>query len=81
MSRETLRASELGSFLYCQRAWGYGKQNAPSSHAGKQNAGSLWHDRHSRSTLSAGCLRTAGYLFLLSSFVIAAIKITMMALG
>jgi hypothetical protein len=81
MSREMLRASELGSFLYCQRAWGYGKQNTPSSQVGKQNAGSLWHDRHSRNTLGAGCLRTAGYLFVLSSFVLAAIKITMLVLG
>ena len=38
-----VRASELGSFNYCQRAWWYQQQNMPSENQSAMDAGSQEH--------------------------------------
>jgi len=43
-----VRASELGSFLYCQRAWWYQQQNLPSENQGAMDSGSQEHREHNR---------------------------------
>ncbi len=41
-----VRASELGSFNYCQRAWWYQQQNMPSENQSAMDAGSQEHRDH-----------------------------------
>jgi hypothetical protein len=72
-SRRTLRASEIGSYLFCQRAWWYQKNGQPSDNLAEMAAGSELHYRHSRAVLGAGCLRIAAYLLLLAALVLAAV--------
>ena len=43
-----VRASELGSFNYCQRAWWYQRQGMPSENQGAMDAGSQEHREHNR---------------------------------
>ena len=43
-----VRASELGSFNYCQRAWWYQQQGMPSENQGAMDAGSQEHREHNR---------------------------------
>ena len=43
-----VRASELGSFNYCQRAWWYQRQGMPSENQGAMDAGSHEHREHNR---------------------------------
>ena len=43
-----VRASELGSFNYCQRAWWYQQQGMPSENKGAMDAGSQEHRDHNR---------------------------------
>ena len=43
-----VRASELGSFNYCQRAWWYQQQGLPSGNQTAMDAGSHEHREHSR---------------------------------
>lgn len=43
-----VRASELGSFNYCQRAWWYQQQGMPSENQGAMDAGSQDHREHNR---------------------------------
>ena len=43
-----VRASELGSFNYCQRAWWYQQQNMPSENQEAMDAGSQEHRDHNR---------------------------------
>ena len=43
-----VRASELGSFNYCQRAWWYQRQGMPSENLGAMDAGSHEHREHNR---------------------------------
>ena len=60
-----LRASEIGSYSYCQRAWWYALQGAESQNQAELAGGSEYHVRHGRSVLTAGCLKTLAYSFLL----------------
>lgn len=43
-----VRASELGSFNYCQRAWWYQQQNMPSENQSAMDAGNQEHRGHNR---------------------------------
>jgi len=43
-----VRASELGSFNYCQCAWWYQQQNMPSENQEAMDAGSREHREHNR---------------------------------
>jgi len=66
----TIRASEIGTYLYCQRAWWYQKRGEPSENLAEMAAGSELHYQHGRATLSIGCLRILAYLFLLAAIVL-----------
>lgn len=61
----TIRASEIGTYLYCRRAWWYRKQGVESANQSELNAGTTLHRQHGRKVLAAGLLRTFGLLLLL----------------
>lgn len=61
----TIRASEIGSYLYCRKAWKYQRQGAASENSAELAAGHQIHRQHSRVVTSAGCLRTAAVIVLL----------------
>lgn len=65
----TLRASELGSYLYCKRAWWYQRQGYPSDNTSEMQSGSQLHQQHGRSVFVAGLLRLAAYALLLAALV------------
>jgi hypothetical protein len=77
----TIRASEIGAFLFCQRAWWYQKEGAPSQNQSELAAGSVYHRRHGRQVLSAGLLRLAGWVVLLAAIGLLAVGLTLLALG
>jgi hypothetical protein len=54
-----IRASEIGNYLYCRRAWWYRKQGFESENQAELSAGTRLHRRHGRKVLAAGLLRTA----------------------
>lgn len=66
----TIRASEISSYLYCQRAWWYQKRGQPSSNQREMLTGSNWHYRHGRAALVTGCLRVIAYFLLLLAMAI-----------
>ena len=66
----TLRASEVGAYLFCQRAWWYQRNGKASENLAEMAAGSELHRRHGRAVLSVGCLRLLAYVLLLSALVI-----------
>ncbi len=72
----TIRASEIGTYLYCQRAWWYMKNGTPSENLAEMAAGSELHFRHGRKALEMSCVRTLAYLLLLSALVVLAIYFT-----
>ena len=72
----TVRASEIGAYLFCQRAWWYQKSGQPSQNLGEMAAGSELHYRHGRMAMGASCLRTTAYLLIVAALVLAAIYLT-----
>lgn len=72
----TLRASEIGTYLFCQRAWWYQKSGQPSQNLGEMAAGSELHYRHGRAALRAGCLRIAAYVLMLLALILMGVYLT-----
>ncbi len=72
----TIRASEIGAFLYCQRAWWYQLQGLKPSNQAELSAGTDLHRKHWRQVAAAGALRLIGYLLLALALVLLAISLT-----
>jgi len=68
-----IRASEIGSYLYCRRAWWYRLTGHESANQAEMAAGTDLHRQHGRQVLIAGMLRTLGFLLLLAACVLISI--------
>ncbi|MDH3944355.1 MAG: hypothetical protein OEV06_09715 [Anaerolineae bacterium] len=77
----TVRASELATYVYCRRAWGYQLQGKASENAEVMAQGWGGHNRHSRRVVTAGCVRYLAYGFLLSSILLFAVHMVNGILG
>ncbi len=65
----TLRVSEIGTYLYCARAWGYARQGHPSANAPAMQAGTEYHHRHGEAVVFVTVLRLVGWAFVLLAIV------------
>jgi hypothetical protein len=72
----TIRASEVGTYLFCQRAWWYQKQGVVSENQSEMAHGSELHYQHGRAVLATGCLRSIAYGLLLLALVLLAVYVT-----
>jgi CRISPR/Cas system-associated exonuclease Cas4 (RecB family) len=72
----TIRASEIGAYLFCQRAWWYSKSGLPSENQAEMTSGSELHLRHGRAVLSIGCLRLLAYAMILLALAALAVYFT-----
>lgn len=72
-----IRASEIGSYLYCRRAWWYRKQGMESENQVELAAGTELHRRHGRKVLVASLLRTLGMLLLLAALTLLVVYLTL----
>jgi len=69
-----IRASEIGQYAYCARAWWLGSvRGLPSAHTGKLTAGEAAHRRHGREVKRSLWLNRLAYAVLLLAAVIGAI--------
>jgi CRISPR/Cas system-associated exonuclease Cas4 (RecB family) len=71
-----IRASEIGSYLYCRRAWWYRKQGVESENQAEMATGTELHRRHGRSVIAAGLLRILGVILLLAAMVLLVVVLT-----
>jgi hypothetical protein len=60
-----IRASEICSYRYCQRAWWYQRQGFVGKNQAELSEGSEYHQQHGRAVYLAGCLKTLAVWFLL----------------
>lgn len=72
---KTVRASEIGTYLYCKRAWGYQRQGEENANQVELAAGDALHVQHGQRVLAAGCLRSAAGALLLAGLVLAAVAL------
>lgn len=72
----TIRASEIGTYLYCHRAWWLQDQGFESQNQMELAGGSAYHEQHGRQIFVAGLLRFVGYALLLIALVVLAIVVT-----
>jgi hypothetical protein len=76
----TIRASEIGSFLFCRRAWWYQKQGLPSSNRLLMEAGDEFHLAHGTGVARASLFSWLGWILLLAAMVLLAIILTLLFL-
>ncbi|MCQ3938451.1 MAG: hypothetical protein DPW18_15590 [Chloroflexi bacterium] len=67
-----IRSSEIGTYLYCRRAWWYRKTGAPSQNQAELAAGTDLHRRHGRQVLAASLTRTLGLILFLTAILLLA---------
>ena len=80
-SAQTVRASEIGSYLFCRRAWWYQRQGRAAGPTPAQESGLAWHRRHGRRVLLASGLRALGWLLILLAGIAAAVIAAQSAIG
>jgi CRISPR/Cas system-associated exonuclease Cas4 (RecB family) len=73
---KTIRASEIGSYLYCARAWWYQRQGLESSNRAEMTAGTEIHRAHGRTVFASGLTRALGLLALLAALALLAVYCT-----
>jgi CRISPR/Cas system-associated exonuclease Cas4 (RecB family) len=75
-----IRASEIGSYLYCRRAWWYRKHGVESENQAELAGGTELHLQHGRKVMVAGMLQLAGYALLLVAAALIAGELARMLL-
>ncbi len=71
-----LKASEVGSYLYCKRAWWYRKRGLEPENQAELAAGTDLHLQHGRKVMAAGLLQVLGFLLLLAAAVLLILALT-----
>lgn len=69
--RRTIRASEIGQYAYCARAWWLGSvEGLPSGHRQEMAAGEATHQRHGQGVRASLGLGRLAYAVLLLAVVV-----------
>ena len=77
----TIKASEIGSYLYCHRAWWYRLQGMESINQAEMASGTELHRVHGRKVLTSGLLNLLAWLLLLAALALLVAFGTMQMLG
>lgn len=72
----TIRASEIGTYLFCKRAWWYQKQGYSPNNQNELAAGTKIHSQHTRLVMVSGCLRILAYLVFIIAIVLLSVYFT-----
>ena len=70
-----IRASEIGTYRFCHRAWWYQLQGYEPENKGEIAGGSELHEKHGRIVLASSCLQLIAYGSLLLAILMVTIWI------
>jgi CRISPR/Cas system-associated exonuclease Cas4 (RecB family) len=65
-----IRASDIGNYLYCRRAWWYKKQGVESENKTELAVGTELHHKHGRKVFAASLIRTVSLLLFLAALIL-----------
>lgn len=65
-----IRASDIGTYLYCRRAWRYRVNGLESANTTELVAGTALHRAHGRAVFASGLIRYAAWIALLLALVL-----------
>ncbi len=68
---KVIRASEIGTYQFCQRAWWYQLQGYKPANQSELAGGSAIHEKHSRQVLASNCVQVIAYIALLLTILTA----------
>ena len=68
-----IRASEIGTYQFCNRAWWYQLQGYQPDNQLTLQAGKAYHAKHSFVVTSAGCLQVLAYCLMLLAIISAVV--------
>jgi CRISPR/Cas system-associated exonuclease Cas4 (RecB family) len=68
--KKVIRSSDIGAYLYCKRAWWYGRSGAEPSNQAEMHAGTALHERHGRRVIAAGFLRALAVIFFVAAILL-----------
>lgn len=69
-----ISASEIGSYLYCQRSWGYQRQGMPSANVQELARGALAHDQHGRGMRRVRRLSASAFALIALALLLLAVQ-------
>lgn len=70
-----ISASEIGTFLFCERAWWYQHQGIETHNLEELASGSELHHRHSQAVVVSGLVKIVAYIVLLSGITLLAVAL------
>jgi len=74
--KRTVRASEIGTFIYCQRAWWYQRQGFEPINRSELAAGSEFHSAHAGRARSVILMRFIAAVLALAALVYLALNLS-----
>jgi CRISPR/Cas system-associated exonuclease Cas4 (RecB family) len=75
-----INASDVGSYLYCARAWWYRKQGVKGENLAALESGETFHRQYGRKVVVSGMMRLAGWAVLLIAILLIVISLTQLIL-
>jgi hypothetical protein len=76
----TIRASEIGTYLFCARAWWHQRNGTPSLNESKMKEGTMHHEQHGAKIAVAGFSQRAGIFVLLVAVILVIVGLTLAVL-
>jgi hypothetical protein len=70
MNKPVIRASEIGSYLFCERAWWYQRRGIQSANVRELAGGVRAHDAHASQRRQVVVLRRLALLLLLAAVAV-----------
>lgn len=67
-----IRASDIGTYLFCRRAWWYDRKGVEPANRAEMLAGTELHRAHGRVVVASGLTRTLALILLLAALALLA---------